>query len=213
LLVFVTRIVLGLLISTTTSLDARKTPRQRRSEATVEAVLEAAARILETQGLAGYNTNDIARVAGISVGSLYQYFPNKDAITSALVVREMDALGRALEGLMGTAPGRPRVQRLIEIAVEHQLGRSRLSRLLDVEEERLTLADNLAERRTGMTALVRDVLADLPETHAQEAFAAEDVVAIIRGMVDSAGARGEAKAALLVDRITRAVLGYLRGSA
>jgi AcrR family transcriptional regulator len=203
----------GPIIRTTTPLNARKKPRQQRSVATVEAVLEAAARILEKQGFAGYNTNDIARVAGIGVGSLYHYFPNKDAITSALVLREMGALSRALEGLKAIPAGCPRVQHLIEIAVEHQLGRSKLSRLLDLEEERLALADNLAEGRTSMMALIRDALADLPENHAEAEFAAEDVVAIIRGMVDSAGSRGESNGAVLIERITRAVLGYLNGPA
>lgn len=208
---YVTRICPRPIIRTTTPLNARKKPRQQRSVATVEAVLEAAARILETQGLAGYNTNDIARVAGIGIGSLYHYFPNKDAITSALVLREMDALRRALEGLKDIAAGRPRVQRLIQIAVEQQLGRSKLSRLLDLEEERLALADNLAERRTGMTALVRDVLADLGLDFPGAQFAPDDVIAIIRGMVDSAGNRGESDPAALIDRITRAVVGYLQG--
>src|SRR6185295_11495627 len=99
----------------------------------------------------------------------------------------------------------------IEIAVEHQLGRSKLARLLDLEEERLALADNLAERRISMTALVRDTLANLPLDFTGAEFAADDVVAIIKGMVDSAGGRGEVEPDGLIDRITRAVLGYLLG--
>lgn len=173
--------------------------------------MEAAARILETQGLAGYNTNDIARVAGISVGSLYQYFPNKDAITGALVLREMDGLRRALQEVVDVPAGRSRVQRLIEIAVAHQFGRSRLSRLLEVEEERLTLAGTLVEHRAGMMALVRNVLDDLVLQSADVQYAAHDVVAIIRGMVDSASMRGEDEPTRLVERISRAVTGYLHG--
>ena len=68
------------------ALEPRKAPAQARSTATVAAILEAAARILETDGLAGYSTNAIARRAGVSVGSLYQYFPGKDAITRALIL-------------------------------------------------------------------------------------------------------------------------------
>lgn len=173
--------------------------------------MEAAARILEAQGLAGYNTNDIARVAGISIGSLYQYFPNKDAITGALVLREMDALRQALERVADAPAGLPRVRRLIEIAVAHQLGRSRLSRLLEVEEERLSLAATLVEHRAGMTALIQDALADLPLEGISADHAAHDVIAIIRGMVDSSGMRGEDQPTRLADRITRAVLGYLHG--
>ena len=58
----------------------RKEPKQDRARATVQAILEATARILTEDGIDGANTNRIAEVAGVSVGSLYQYFPNKDAI-------------------------------------------------------------------------------------------------------------------------------------
>ena len=57
----------------------RKEPRQERARATVEAILEAAARILDRQGWKGFTTNAVAEVAGVSIGSLYQYFPNKAA--------------------------------------------------------------------------------------------------------------------------------------
>src|SRR5580698_3835386 len=70
------------------SLNARKTPRQKRSVATVGAILDAAARILEKQGFDAYSTNAVAARAGVSIGSLYQYFPGKDAITRALIERE-----------------------------------------------------------------------------------------------------------------------------
>src|ERR1700722_13701556 len=74
------------------SVDARKTPAQKRSVATVAAILEAAARILETQGLEAYSTNAVAARAGVSIGSLYQYFPSKDAITRALISRGAEEL-------------------------------------------------------------------------------------------------------------------------
>jgi AcrR family transcriptional regulator len=70
----------------------RKTPRQARSCATVATILDAAARVLTAEGLARATTNRIAEVAGISVGSLYQYFPNKLAIVGALQI----AHGRAM---------------------------------------------------------------------------------------------------------------------
>ena len=67
------------------TLKARKMPGQARSQETVSVILEASARILESDGLRGFNTNAIAAKAGVSVGSLYQYFPNKDAIVLALI--------------------------------------------------------------------------------------------------------------------------------
>lgn len=68
--------------------DPRKRPRQARSVATFEAILEAAARILESLSFAGFNTNAVAELAGVSIGSLYQYFPSKDALIVELIRRE-----------------------------------------------------------------------------------------------------------------------------
>jgi len=73
-------------------LSPRKRPRQRRSQQTVDAILEAAARVFAERGHAGGTTNHIAATAGVSVGSLYEYFPNKDAILVALVERQMDEM-------------------------------------------------------------------------------------------------------------------------
>ncbi len=67
----------------------RKIARQSRSEATVTAIIEAATRILRDGGAAALTTNHIARVAGVSVGSLYQYFPNKEAIVVALIEAQL----------------------------------------------------------------------------------------------------------------------------
>ena len=80
-----TRIQMALKTTLPSSLNARKTPAQKRSVATVAAILEAAARILETEGFDAYSTNAVAARAGVSIGSLYQYFPGKDAITRALI--------------------------------------------------------------------------------------------------------------------------------
>ena len=65
----------------------RKMPRQARAKETVEAILTAAARILTSEGFEALTTNRVAAVAGVSVGSLYQYFPNKEALVRALCER------------------------------------------------------------------------------------------------------------------------------
>jgi AcrR family transcriptional regulator len=73
----------------------RKLPKQDRSRVTVEAILEATTRILVEEGYDKANTNRIAERAGISIGSLYQYFPNKESLMTALMEqhsREMTEL-------------------------------------------------------------------------------------------------------------------------
>ncbi|MFI6541168.1 TetR/AcrR family transcriptional regulator [Nonomuraea sp. NPDC050547] len=65
-------------------LTPRKQPRQQRSRETVAAILEAAAQLFQRYGYADTTTNKIAERAGVSIGSLYQYFPNKDALLVAL---------------------------------------------------------------------------------------------------------------------------------
>jgi hypothetical protein len=65
--------------------DRATTPASSSPIETVNVILEASARILELEGLRGFNTNTVAAKAGVSVGSLYQYFPNKDAILVALI--------------------------------------------------------------------------------------------------------------------------------
>jgi AcrR family transcriptional regulator len=70
--------------------ELRKAPRQSRSGATFGAIVEAAARILAERGPRALTTNQIARRAGVSVGSLYQYFPNKLAVVRALLEREVE---------------------------------------------------------------------------------------------------------------------------
>lgn len=67
---------------------SRRTPRQQRSRVTAEAIVEAAARVFAESGLEGATTNRIAEVAGVSVGSLYQYYPNKEALVTAIYERE-----------------------------------------------------------------------------------------------------------------------------
>lgn len=75
---------------------ARRRPRQERSRATVDAIVEAAAQIFEREGLAA-TTNRIAERAGVSIGTLYQYFPNKHALLAELAGRHIAAARARLD--------------------------------------------------------------------------------------------------------------------
>jgi AcrR family transcriptional regulator len=77
-------------------LEPRKKPVQQRSRATVDAILDAAARVFAASGYARTTTNHVARRAGVSIGSLYEYFPSKDALLVALTERHVDEAERVL---------------------------------------------------------------------------------------------------------------------
>jgi AcrR family transcriptional regulator len=74
----------------------RKRPRQARSKATVDTILEATTRVLVKHGFDALSTNAVATAAGVSIGSLYQYFPNKEALVSALIDRHMEDMNAAI---------------------------------------------------------------------------------------------------------------------
>ncbi|MDA0563920.1 TetR/AcrR family transcriptional regulator [Streptomonospora sp. S1-112] len=103
----------------------RRRPRQQRSRHTVEVLLEAAAQVFDREGL-GATTNRIAERAGYSIGTLYQYFPDKRAMLLALAERHLDEVERAataaLAGLRGAEPDPGRaVRTLVEsVAAIHR---------------------------------------------------------------------------------------------
>lgn len=194
----------------------RKQPRQARSIATVDDILEAAARILEERGLDAYNTNAVAERAGVSVGSLYQYFPSKDALTAALIRRSASDLVDAIEDAVAKTEGaglESGIAELVSVAVAHQTRRPELARLLDLEEARLPMRAELEAAAESVKACVAAFLRrheqELPLGDAESV--ASDLFFIVRGLVDGAGvADGGALAdADLQRRVERAVRGYL----
>ncbi len=192
------------------SLKPRKIPQQSRAEQTVATILEAAARILEREGLEGLNTNLVAKRAGVSIGSLYQYFPGKDALIVALSLRERALFHDEAQGALEEPTGAAALKRLIAVSVHQQLRRPVLARLLDFEEMRAPIAKELAASKDGFGALIGHVLShdDIPPPP-DLAIAIDDVGTILRAMTDAAGERGEVDRAELERRIGRALSGYL----
>jgi AcrR family transcriptional regulator len=86
---------------------SRKTPKQARAQVTVDAILTATAELLVELGYERTTTNAIARRAGVSIGSLYQYFPNKEALFTALCEQHMNEMTALLIGEIGSLRGRP----------------------------------------------------------------------------------------------------------
>ncbi len=92
------------------ALNARKTPQQARSTTTVEAIFEAAIQVLLAQGPTRLTTTRVAEKAGVSVGSLYQYFPNKQALFYALNERYLNMLAERVEAACRAHHGKPYAQ-------------------------------------------------------------------------------------------------------
>src|SRR3954465_4001587 len=91
--------------------SARKAPRQRRSKQLVEDILEAAIRVLSREGANRFTTARVAETAGVSVGSLYQYFPNKEAILFRLQTDEWKRTGELMHSILADT-GRSPLERL-----------------------------------------------------------------------------------------------------
>lgn len=197
-------------------LQLRKAPRQRRSAHTVEAILEAAALVLEADGLEGFNTNAVARRAGASIGTLYQYFPSKDALTLALLQREEGVFRDAAQAASELPDWQAALARFIDVCAHQQLARPNLARLLDQEEGRPEIRAALNKGHSFIVLM--DAILAKPGAPRQlqdagrRASAAADLLAIMRGLTDTAGERGESDVGELARRVRRAVLGYLNES-
>ena len=191
------------------TLKARKVPAQSRSQETVSVILEASARILESDGLPGFNTNAIAAKAGVSVGSLYQYFPNKDAIVLALIGGYEEGLHKAVLEAVEAGRGKGlkrRLRLLVRALVTVHYQRPRLHRMLEAEEERLGSGADDAAFHGMVLQLLQDHKNEMavPVSEATERV----VIAILRAVVDL-GLASSARPGSTEHRAMRAVCGYL----
>lgn len=195
------------------SYQPRKLPRQARSVKTVTWILDAAIRILDKESLEAFNTNRVAEVAGVSIGSVYQYFPNKDALMVALIEKVQGELATEISFAIERSKNEPFIEgvcRLIRVAIDHQHKRPRLSRILDLEEMRLRPESILEQTASSVeTALVQFLGRHRDEiTVTNLAEAAKDIMTITKALVE-ATTLTTGEGALLEQRATRATLGYL----
>ena len=198
--------------ATRKAISPRKLPQQARSTQTVEIILEAATRILSKESLAGFNTNRVAEVAGISVGSLYQYFPNKAALTATLVLREQRKLHATLSAALAkhaSASLETMLGAAIDVAISHQYASPVFAAALDHEEVRLPIAAELAQSRAEAVATLHAALEARPHliTVPDALDAAYDCFTIVKAMIEAP--QTAKRLATLRSRTLRAVLGYL----
>jgi AcrR family transcriptional regulator len=141
---------------------SRKPPQQSRSRATVNAILDAMIRILDREGPEAASTSRVAEVAGVSVGTLYQYFANRDAILDALQDREferaMEMVGRVLVA-PGGVPDRRVARQVIEELLQLYRAAPALHRVLAVEGLRVTEPERVQAFDLRMVAMIRTFLA------------------------------------------------------
>ncbi|HEY8965511.1 MAG TPA: TetR/AcrR family transcriptional regulator [Candidatus Methylacidiphilales bacterium] len=135
-------------ISSRTALKPRKQPRQERSQVTVDAIFEAAIQVLLAEGLERLTTIRVAERAGVSIGTLYQYYPNKQALLFAVLERHLartgEAIGRAASAVHHT-PIETMVAAVVDALVTVKTGRLDESRALYAVSTALNFQDLIRE--------------------------------------------------------------------
>jgi len=160
-------------------LQPRRTPRQVRAELTRERILSAAAHVFAEHGYAAGTTNRIAERARISIGSLYQYFPNKDAILAQLLVRHIDRGTWTEAGRLDLAPGslEATVRALVRDAIDNHNDDPQLLRIM-IEESSFSqeLLDTIDRHSKARIAQLCDLLARHPDVGVKDLGTAAELI-------------------------------------
>lgn len=194
----------------------RKVPKQERSRATVEAILEATARVLAREGYERATTIRIAEVAGYGVGSLYDYFPNKKALVAALIERHAEEMLKLVESSFSEHAGSPprvAVRTWVEGGVRANLADPELHKVLVEQVPRVGDLARIGDIEARVAGHVRAYL----ERHAGEigpgdpSLAAFVVAHAVMSLAHKAVAdRSESlEDGRLVDELSALVAGYL----
>jgi AcrR family transcriptional regulator len=141
---------------------ARNQPKQSRSRATVSAILEATIRVLDQEGYEAATTTRVAEVAGVSIGTLYQYFSNRDAILDALQDRELSHAWEFMGSVLGEAhryTERELARTVILGLLEMYNAAPALHRVLVIEGLRVTPPDRVHAFDVRMVSAIRSFLA------------------------------------------------------
>ncbi len=201
--------------------EPRKTASQERSRATVDALVEATARILVSEGFDKASTNRIAEVAGVSVGSLYQYFPGKEALVAAVIERHQEEIMETVRGELAEVLEQPvetAVRTLVAIAVNAHRVDPELHRVLAEQIPRVGTLEKLATFNRENYTLFRTYL----EGHRDELrvddleLASFVCVTAIEALTHNAVLHhadlfSDERMGALIDEGARLVTGYLKG--
>ena len=197
----------------------RKAASQDRSRATVDALLSATARVLVRDGYDRASTNRIAEAAGVSVGSLYQYYPSKEALVAAVIDRhigDMMALVRQASVTFAPLPLPDATRAIVRVMIEAHALEPKLHRVLVEQIPRVGSLERIERLDEEACALVRLWL----EAHQDEItvadldLAAFVVVTTVEALTHAAVLRRPAvleKLDAFVDEVAKLVVGYLQG--
>ena len=195
----------------------RRSPSQPRSRETVEVIVQATARVLLKEGFEACTTNRVARAAGVSIGSVYQYFPDKAALVVAVMERHLAQLEEAMTRRLSELEGAPLevvVREMVRAMLEVKRIQPRLHRVLLEQVPRIGAWRRLHELHARYEPLLtawleahREVLDGIrPSVAAFVLIAAVEGV-VTRVLVDRPAWVEEG---LLEQQLTRLVLSYLR---
>ncbi len=201
--------------------NPRKNASQTRSRATVAALVEATARILVRDGFDKASTNRIAQTAGVSVGTLYQYFPSKEALVAAVVDRHSREILAKVRGELAEVMMQPleeAVRTLVAVAVEAHRIDPALHRVLAEQIPRVGELEDVATFNWENYALFRRYL----ELHRHELRVDDlDLASFVcvtsiealthNAVLHHAEMLSDSAMEALVEEGTRLVVGYLKG--
>lgn len=199
-------------------LSPRKEPKQRRSRVMYEAILEATAQLLTERGYAATTTNHIADRTGISVGSLYQYFPNKEAIAVELLQRHIvggldymePLITHAMESRSDPATI---VKGFIEAACDHHTDNPELHKVLEEEVPHPSHIRNALRRNEYLfaEAIAKWIEQQYPQDMPDPRVAARMVFFMVKTMTHwyILGQQNEIDRDMFVDELTAIVMRYL----
>ncbi|MFC8130775.1 TetR/AcrR family transcriptional regulator [Streptomyces sp. NPDC057302] len=160
-------------------LQPRRKPRQVRAELTRDRILTAAAHVFAEHGYAAGTTNRIAERARISIGSLYQYFPNKDGILAELLLRHIDRGTWTQADQHDVSPGslESTVRALVRDAIDNHSDDPQLLRIM-IEEASFSkeLLDTIDRHRGYRVGQVRDLLARHPDVRVRDLGTAAELI-------------------------------------
>jgi AcrR family transcriptional regulator len=148
-------------------LKPRKAPQQARSTATIEAIHTATIQVLLAEGVGRLTTTRVAERAGVSVGTMYQYYPHKQALLFALVERQFDLIEHAMRDAAGRLSGsnlEAIAQGVATAWLDAKMADMVASRAIYGIAAEFDLSELMSRAATCMTQMIEGLLADAPDT-------------------------------------------------